>query len=448
MIQSVAAITLMFFEILAAELVFLPFLERRRKFPFLLAACILVCMEVILMVSLLYGYFTNSIFAYGTPAVGLGDSLFKIVYYLLIFFLTFLCFLICFRSSDGKWKILFYCSGGYAAQHLAFNVSNMIRRGAGVEGGVWSFCIEAGVCAVTYFFIWLILVRGRRPADGEKNVKLKTLFSMFVLFVCIGLSRITTDDSTRGDLAFWAESLYAVISCLLILGMLFSITQNDRKQDEVDMMSELLQREKEQFRLTKENIDIINIKCHDLKHQLGALRGNLSEKYVKEIEDAVMIYNSTVKTGNDVLDVILTEKSLLCEKNHVCLTCALNGKQLAFMENMDIYSLFGNALSNAMESVGKIADEEKRCISITSKDVGEFFSVHIENFYEGEIQFENGLPMTRGDKNYHGFGLKSMKHIVERYGGCMSISAENGKFCLDLLFPPDAAEQAKKRRIG
>ena len=84
MIQSVAAITLMFFEILAAELVFLPFLERRRKFPFLLAACILVCMEVILMVSLLYGY--------GTPAVGLGDSLFKIVYYLLIFFLTFLCF--------------------------------------------------------------------------------------------------------------------------------------------------------------------------------------------------------------------------------------------------------------------------------------------------------------------------------------------------------------------
>ena len=70
--------------------------------------------------------------------------------------------------------------------------------------------------------------------------------------------------------------------------------------------------------------------------------------------------------------------------------------------------------------------------------------MHIENFYDGELQFENGLPLTRGDKNYHGFGLKSMKHIAEKYGGCMSVTAADGKFCLDFLFPPDAGEYGRR----
>ena len=444
MIRSIAAISLMFFEVLIAELLFSPFLEKRRRFPVLLAVSILVCLEIIIMVPLLYGYFTDSIFVYGDPAASAWDSVFKFLYYLLVFALTFLCCFVCFRCTEGVWKILFYCAGGYAIQHLSYNVSNMIGAAAGVRTGIWSHLIEVGVCAVVYVVAWLILVYRRRSADNSKSIKAKTLFSLLVLFVCIGLSRITTDDGTRGSLAFWAESLYAVISCILIIGMLFSITQNDRKQNEVDMMAELLHREKEQFRLVKENIDIINIKCHDLKHQLSALRGNLSEEYVKEIENAVMIYNSSVKTGNDILDVILTEKSLFCEKNHVCLTCAVNGAQLAFMDNMDIYSLFGNALSNAIESVSRIDDEERRCISLSSKTSGGFFSVHIENFYDGELQFENGLPLTRGDKNYHGFGLKSMKHIAEKYGGCMSVTAADGKFCLDFLFPPDAGEYGRR----
>lgn len=443
MIQSIVAISLMFFEILAAELLFSHFLKRRRHFTLILAVSILVCIEIIILVALLYGYFTNSIFIYGNPAVGPGDSVFKFVYYLLVFVLTFLCCLVSFKR-EGVWKILFYCSGGYAMQHLSYNLSNMICTATGIAGGVYSYFVEIAVCAAVYVIVWFIIVRRRNPAENAKSIRAKTLFSLLVLLVCIGLSRITTDDGTRGSLAFWAESLYAVISCLLILGMLFSITMIDMRQNEVDVMKELLHREKEQFRLTKENIDIINIKCHDLKHQLVALRGNLSEEYVKEIEDAVMIYNSSVKTGNDILDIILTEKSLFCEKNHVCLTCAVNGAELAFMDGMDIYSLFGNALSNAIESVSRIADEERRCVSLSSRTAGGFFSVHIENFYEGQLRFENGLPLTGGDKNYHGFGLKSMKHIVEKYGGCMSITASDGKFCLDFIFPKDAAGRVRR----
>lgn len=433
MISSIVSITLMFAEILAGEIALSKYLHRRRQYVVRLAVGIAVCIELIVLVSMLYGWATGAIFVYGAGSDGIGDSAFKFAYYLLVFALTFACMTICY--SDPPWIILFYCSGGYAMQHLGFNAASMICRAAGVSIVAVSWATEVLACAAVFAVGRLLLTVLGADAAGARGVRGKTLVCLAVLFVCIGLSRITIDDSTRSSLAFWAESLYAVISCALILGILFSISQKDKAQSDAAVMEELLRREKEQFELSKENIDMINIKCHDLKHQIASLRSVADEEYVREIEDAVMIYDATVKTGNDILDVVLTEKSLLCEKNHITLTCVMDGGSLSFMSKSDIYSLFGNALSNAIESVRGIADRDRRCISITSRVSGRFFSVHMENRYEGCVEFEDGLPVTRGDRTRHGYGMRSIKHIVEKYGGSMSVTAENGVFSLDLLFP-------------
>ena len=62
--------------------------------------------------------------------------------------------------------------------------------------------------------------------------------------------------------------------------------------------------------------------------------------------------------------------------------------------------------------------------------------IHIENYCEEELRFQNGLPLsTKGDANYHGFGLKSIWHVVEKYGGNIVVSFENRIFSLDTIFP-------------
>ena len=232
-----------------------------------------------------------------------------------------------------------------------------------------------------------------------------------------------------------AESLYAVVSCALILYILRSINEKDRIENENDFITELLHREREQYKISKENIELINIKCHDLKHQISALRQGASDEYITEIENAIMIYDSVVKTGNDELDIILTEKSLLCEKKHINLTCAVNGKDLAFMDKMDIYSIFGNALSNAIESVSKVSDAGKRCVNVNIRRIDKIVVIHIENYFEGTLLLEDGLPVTEKDKNYHGFGMKSMERAARKYGGDISISLSRNKFNLDVLLP-------------
>ena len=155
-----------------------------------------------------------------------------------------------------------------------------------------------------------------------------------------------------------------------------------------------------------------------------------------------MIYDSIVKTGNEVLDTILTEKSLKCGKNDIQLTCTVDNSNLDFISISDLYSLFGNIVENAIEAVLKIDDKKKRVICLNVKQTEKLLSVHIENYYAGEITFVGGLPQTKKDVRFHGFGMKSVRMIAEKYGGNVIARTDGDLFKLDILVPiagkPDA----------
>lgn len=112
----------------------------------------------------------------------------------------------------------------------------------------------------------------------------------------------------------------------------------------------------------------------------------------------------------------------------------IDGAQLDFMRDADIYSLFGNALDNAIEAV-KDVDEEKRNIGISVKRVGEMVSVHVENYLDKPLEMNGDLPRTtKKDKEFHGFGLISIRNIVQKYGGIMTVKRVNNTFNLNIIF--------------
>ncbi len=447
MIQSLCAFGLMVLELLAAEFIFSVFLQRRDFFWVRFVGSSLVCVVTALWIWGIYGILTGREFMYN-GVDDFQDSVFKFVYYVVVFAMTVAAFKYSYKGS--VWTVLFYCAGGYAMQHIAWNVSSLI----GVIPPVgeffskylyFSFLLDIACCAAIYSAVYFLFIKKRSAPDEIKDLRGKVFLFLIVIFVCIFISRFTKDNSQRDVLTLIAESAAAILNCAFILVFLFDITDKDKAKNEVQVMKELMRREKEQYRLTKENIDLINVKCHDLKHQIQALRENASESYIKKIEDAVMFYDSVAKTGNDILDVILTEKSLLCEQNRITFTCVARGEDLSFMDDMDIYSLFGNALSNAFENVSRIEDSDRRCISLNVRAENDVLSIHIENFYDGEIAFEGDLPVTSKSKDYHGFGVKSMDYIAKKYNGYMSISTQDGIFSLDFVFPlserKPAAEQ-------
>jgi sensor histidine kinase regulating citrate/malate metabolism len=113
-----------------------------------------------------------------------------------------------------------------------------------------------------------------------------------------------------------------------------------------------------------------------------------------------------------------------------------DGKLLDFMDVMDICTVFGNALDNAIECAEKIPENEKRLIYVSVFSQKSFVVVRFENYYEGDLLFEGGLPATtKGDRNFHGYGIKSIKHVAEKYGGTVAIKTEKNWFELRIIIP-------------
>lgn len=223
--------------------------------------------------------------------------------------------------------------------------------------------------------------------------------------------------------------------CFLTLLFIFELSYSNSLKKENEIINELRNEERKQYTISKETIDLINIKCHDFRHQIRELgkKQNINEEEINDINKLITIYDQSIKTNNNALDTILTEKTFICSKYQIKLTTLVDGKLLDFMKEEDIYSLFGNLLDNAIESVNKIKGDKN--ITLKIKSVGNLISISCKNPYSGKIKFFNGLPIsTKEDSNYHGFGVKSIKLIAEKYGGSLQIDASNNIFIVSILF--------------
>lgn len=234
--------------------------------------------------------------------------------------------------------------------------------------------------------------------------------------------------------------LIAGVGCLIFLYMQNSIEKRQAAERELDMLQQLWYRQQEQLRISQENIDLINRKCHDLKYQMAALRklgeGREINAQLKEMEQAVMIYDSAMKTGNPVLDTVLTEKSLYCEANHINMTCMADGKKLDFVGKVDLYTMFGNALDNAIESVMHQTYVDKRVIQVSVFHEKRLVMIRVKNYCENKPVFKDGFPVSeKEEKGYHGFGLKSIRYTAEKYGGGVVCQAADHYFVLQILLP-------------
>lgn len=264
-------------------------------------------------------------------------------------------------------------------------------------------------------------------------------------FVVSNLSFVTTNTPFTSQ---FTTEIYNIRTLVDLGGVaiLYAFHMQHRELQmryELDAIHNVLETQYVQYRQSRESIEVINRKYHDLKHQIAALRSEPDAQrrgeWLDAMESDIAVYEAQNKTGNSVLDTVLTGKSLYCQKHGVSLTCVADGTLLDFMDVMDVCTIFGNALDNAIESVLQLPDKEQRLIHLSVSGQKGFLLIQVENYYAGKLRFENGLPIsTKGDDKFHGFGVKSIRYSAERYGGTVSITTENQWFHLKILIPlPD-----------
>ena len=159
------------------------------------------------------------------------------------------------------------------------------------------------------------------------------------------------------------------------------------------------------------------------------------DDYIKKLEDTITIYGDIAKTGNKALDVIISEKAFLCEDLNIKFTYIIDSDKLSFIDPINLSSLFGNMLDNAIECVKK-EEINSRVIHLNITDSKGLLYICCENYCSEERKFIDNFPITtKTDKNYHGYGIKSMKYICEKYNGIFKTTYEDKTFSVDIVIP-------------
>lgn len=249
----------------------------------------------------------------------------------------------------------------------------------------------------------------------------------------------TMFSESLGDGVLYARTLVDIAGVI----MLYANTEQRREvalRYELGAMANILQRQYEQYEQFEANNEAMHRVYHDLKHQIAYLESepDLSKRMdsLKEMKEIIRKHESKVSTGNKVLDVLLTSKSLICADEGIVFTCYADAQSLGFMDAMDVCSIFGNTIDNAIEYERKVQNPDDRLIRIYVDTRSEFLLIRIQNFCDVPVDFVNGtLVTTKADKQLHGYGLKSVRLSAEKYNGYLDLEQENGWFTVTVLIP-------------
>ncbi|MBB1511749.1 GHKL domain-containing protein [Tessaracoccus sp. MC1627] len=281
---------------------------------------------------------------------------------------------------------------------------------------------------------------GTAPAVGPRMLAIAVAMAV-TTFALSNLSFITPNTPFSGAISI---EVFYIRTLVDLAGYIALYAQHEqlRKQRadlELAAMDGILRTQHDQYLAAKRDIDMVSRAAHDLKHQLEVIRAEVDPeqrgRHLDTLGDTLNEFGAAFDTGNPVLDTVLTSKARYCRSRGINFTCVADGTALGFVEVMDLASILGNALDNAIESVSRLGEEEHRIIRVAVFNQARFVVMKFENYFDGQLQYLEGELATRKVGGTHGLGLKSIRFAAEKYGGQAIVAAQDNWFTCTVLLP-------------
>lgn len=358
-----------------------------------------------------------------------------------------------YLTRSESYTVLIVWCGATASEKFSVQLLRVVRAVAGFQDKsdiVLFPALNHGVNYLIYLSLYTALIAalffifGNGDLSNEDSYTRRriTALSISSTLMLALLSDLVRESGSDG-LIYGVSLALIMLVCLLVLFIRSGIARSAVYRREIRMMQELLSHERRQYQEMKDSIDYINMKCHDIKHQLASFHGRLTDDEIKLLQQAVDIYDGSIKTGSETLDVVLYEKQLLCREKKIELSYLADGHALDFMSKTHLYSLMTNALGNAVEAADKVGDAEKRLINLTVESVSGETSIEISNYFSEAPRVYGGeLVTSKNDVAHHGLGFQSMRFISSQYGGTVCYEIIGDIFHLIISFP----EGGRKKR--
>ena len=286
--------------------------------------------------------------------------------------------IILFGAGTGKREGMYIAARAFVLAELVaslhWQLVMFLNLGENPERAqLFSLLLLAVTYAVCFTVAWLI-ERGNfandAPTVATAQLAIGTGAITIVTFAMSNLSFVSTNtpfSGTVGQEVFYIRTLVDFCG----FAILYAQQEQARRMEasaELTSINAQLESQHQEYLASKENIESIGRLAHDLKHQIAALRAEVDPEHAaagfEQLEASVAQVSAQQHSGNPMLDVILTTKMRTCADRGITLTAVADGKLLEGMSSMDIASLFGNALDNAIEATSKLPDPQQRLIRL------------------------------------------------------------------------------------
>ena len=406
------------FQILAAEALCIGHLPKRKNYLLRVLAGGTIFLVLAVILPNIITYYVSGLFS-------------ATVFFLSLGFWHFCC------QADTR-EILYSGMLALFIQNLSSNVYNLVFYSMFRDISIMSqFLLSVFLMVLIYGIFYFQIVKWLARESLENM--LSNVAWIWLIAVGIFVFFLHYLFWVYGIREVWVVYPPLILCDILGLGVALGFVELRTRNADNEKLRQLLELEKKQFEMTKTNVEFVNRNAHDLKHYIHKLQRleNPENQELEEVLTQVEAYESAFQTGNTALDIVLTQKKLVCQQEGISFTCMADGTALHFMKTLDIASLFGNALDNAIEHEKK-EKAENRYIFLKILQKGKMVSIRIENYCETFPKLsEAGLPVrsSKKDSELHGYGTKSMQYIAEKYGANFRIFSEKNLFVVSMLFP-------------
>lgn len=283
------------------------------------------------------------------------------------------------------------------------------------------------VTLVLYYLLLRYTAARTMPQAGSYRIGPRQLVSGLLLSAIFVVQSVVLLFQ-RGEGVNSALVVSAVLTQLYCLTLLYLQTELFKKsamKKEMDMLNLLYERQRRQYLVARKNVQLINKRCHDLKVQIADLRRlapAAAEVQLREAEAAAAAYDTAADTGNEVLDVVLTEKTLLCQADGIRLHSVADGRCMRFLEAGDLYTLFSNVLDLCIQQAKAVPEPEHRMVDLVV--------VHRQGF----AVISAAVPV-QGQELKEDYPLKVIRRIVEGHNGVLTCEYAGGFYTVKILFP-------------
>lgn len=391
-------------------------------------------------------------FAYSWSLIPYINSVTSIIFSILFFFIAFFgligSLMACFKVNIQA--AMFLGTAGYAMQHFTYKLIQIVI--GSIEKGIPSFVDNNyGIYGIYASFVIISLpifynMFGKKIHKNETLIieDSRLLIISIILIICTIILNLIYESFVKVSnlTLFIVGCLFDMVCCFLTLFIEFEMLKSKEISEAYIQMKTIWESEKKQLEISKENMDYMRILAHDLKHELNESTLLISKDKVDELNRRIAAFGNSIKTGNDILDLVIAERTLIVQKENINLSIIADGSVLSNMKQSDCYSLFMNIMDNAIDAVKELSKDQRE-ISLAVRESMGMILIHEVNPFKGTLNFKDGLPQTtKGDSMYHGLGTKSIKGIVDSYSGDCEISIkDNNIYVLNILLPKNIIQK-------